>query len=69
MVADAGQAVTSLRVDGGAVVNDFLMQFQADILDVPVIRPKYVETTALGGGDAGGIGNGRVGQCRRACRY
>lgn len=58
MVADAGQAVTSLRVDGGAVVNDFLMQFQADILDVPVIRPKYVETTALGAGMLAGLATG-----------
>ncbi|MDE2832009.1 MAG: glycerol kinase GlpK [Gemmatimonadota bacterium] len=58
MVADAGQPVTSLRVDGGAVVNDFLMQFQADILDVPVIRPKYVETTALGAGMLAGLATG-----------
>ncbi len=58
MVADAGQSVVSLRVDGGAVVNDFLMQFQADILDVPVIRPKYVETTALGAGMLAGLATG-----------
>ncbi len=58
MVADAGQSVTSLRVDGGAVVNDFLMQFQADILNVPVIRPKYVETTALGAGMLAGLATG-----------
>ena len=58
MVADAGQSVASLRVDGGAVVNDFLMQFQADILDVPVIRPKYVETTALGAGMLAGLATG-----------
>ena len=58
MVADAGQSVTSLRVDGGAVVNDFLMQFQANILDVPVIRPKYVETTALGAGMLAGLATG-----------
>ncbi|MCY4351989.1 MAG: FGGY-family carbohydrate kinase, partial [Gemmatimonadetes bacterium] len=58
MAADAGQSVTSLRVDGGAVVNDFLMQFQADILDVPVIRPKYVETTALGAGMLAGLTTG-----------
>ena len=58
MAADAEQSVTSLRVDGGAVVNDFLMQFQADILDVPVIRPKYVETTALGAGMLAGLATG-----------
>ena len=58
MVADAGQSVASLRVDGGAVVNDFLMQFQADILDVPVIRPRYVETTALGAGMLAGLATG-----------
>ena len=58
MAADAGESVASLRVDGGAVVNDFLMQFQADILDVPVIRPKYVETTALGAGMLAGLATG-----------
>ncbi len=58
MIADAGQSVVSLRVDGGAVVNDFLMQFQADILDVPVIRPRYVETTALGAGMLAGLATG-----------
>ena len=58
MVADAGQSVASLRVDGGAVVNDFLMQFQADILDVSVIRPRYVETTALGAGMLAGLATG-----------
>ena len=58
MIADAGESVASLRVDGGAVVNDFLMQFQADILDVPVIRPKYVETTALGAGMLAGLATG-----------
>ena len=58
MVADAHQPVTSLRVDGGAVVNDFLMQFQADILNVPVIRPRVVETTALGAGMLAGLATG-----------
>lgn len=58
MSADAQQAVTSLRVDGGAVVNNFLMQFQADILNVQVIRPKYVETTALGAGMLAGLATG-----------
>jgi glycerol kinase len=58
MIADAQQPVTSLRVDGGAVVNDFLMQFQADILNAPVIRPKYIETTALGAGMLAGLATG-----------
>ena len=40
--------VKELRVDGGACVNDLLMQFQADLLGIPVVRPKVIETTALG---------------------
>lgn len=48
MRADCGQAVAELRVDGGAAANDALMQFQSDILQLPVIRPAVTETTALG---------------------
>ncbi len=48
MEADAGLRLAQLRVDGGASVNNLLMQFQADILGVPVVRPKIAETTALG---------------------
>jgi glycerol kinase len=48
MEADAGVALKAIRVDGGAAANDFLMQFQSDILGVDVIRPKVIETTALG---------------------
>jgi glycerol kinase len=48
MHADAGQAATALRVDGGMVVNDWLLQFLADIVDLPVERPSVTETTALG---------------------
>ncbi|WP_275427695.1 FGGY-family carbohydrate kinase, partial [Stenotrophomonas maltophilia] len=48
MEADSGIAVEALRCDGGMVVNDLLMQFQADILGRPVLRPKVSETTALG---------------------
>ena len=48
MNADSGVELESLKVDGGMVVNETLMQFQADILGVPVIRPKVAETTALG---------------------
>ena len=47
-VADGGRPVAELRVDGGACVNDLLMQFQADLLGIPVVRPQVVETTALG---------------------
>ncbi len=48
MQADSGINITELRVDGGAARNDFLMQFQADLLGVPVVRPRVTETTALG---------------------
>jgi glycerol kinase len=48
MEADAGVALKAIRVDGGAAANDFLMQFQSDILGVDVVRPKVIETTALG---------------------
>ncbi|RRD68329.1 glycerol kinase [Comamonadaceae bacterium OH2310_COT-174] len=55
----AGAApVTALRVDGGACVNDLLMQFQADLLGVPVLRPQVVETTALGAAWLAGLGAG-----------
>ena len=58
MVKDSGVAISELRVDGGMVVNDTLMQFQADILDVPVVRPQVIETTALGGAYAAGLAAG-----------
>src|SRR4029078_12369721 len=48
MGGDAGIELTELRVDGGATANDLLMQIQADLLGVPVVRPKNRETTALG---------------------
>ena len=44
-VAGGGSPVAELRVDGGAAVNDLLMQFQADLLGIPVVRPKVIETT------------------------
>ncbi|HSW23461.1 MAG TPA: FGGY-family carbohydrate kinase, partial [Burkholderiaceae bacterium] len=50
--------VTELRVDGGASVNDLLMQFQADLLGIPVVRPKVVETTALGAAYLAGLATG-----------
>jgi glycerol kinase len=58
MRADSGVTLSELRVDGGMVVNDLLMQFQADILDVPVVRPKVTETTALGAAYAAGLAVG-----------
>jgi glycerol kinase len=58
MNRDAGIAVRELRVDGGAAANDFLMQFQADLLGVPVDRPSMVETTAAGAGFLAGLGVG-----------
>jgi len=58
MTAETGQALSGLRVDGGAAANDFLMQFQADILGVPVDRPKIVETTAMGAAFLAGLGVG-----------
>ena len=58
MNRDASQAVTELRVDGGACVNDLLMQFQADLLGIPVLRPAVVETTALGAAYLAGLSSG-----------
>jgi glycerol kinase len=58
MQRDAGIALNELRVDGGMVVNELLMQFQADILDAPVVRPQMVETTALGAAYAAGLACG-----------
>ena len=58
MEKDSGITLKALKVDGGAAVNNFLMQFQADILNVPVHRPKTLETTALGAAYAAGIAVG-----------
>ncbi|MGJ9422364.1 glycerol kinase GlpK [Aeromicrobium sp. CF3.5] len=58
MNADSGVPLTELRVDGGMVVNETLMQFQADILGVDVVRPKVAETTALGAAYAAGLAVG-----------
>ncbi len=55
MEKDSGIHLTSLKVDGGMVVNELLMQFQADILDIPVIRPKNRETSVLGAAYAAGL--------------
>jgi glycerol kinase len=58
MEADSGIILKELRVDGGATANDALMQFQSDILGVPVIRPTVTETTALGAAYLAGLGTG-----------
>jgi len=55
MQQDAGEALKELRVDGGAAADDLLMQFQADLLGVPVVRPKVLETTALGAAYLAGL--------------
>jgi glycerol kinase len=58
MERDSGIKMTELRVDGGMVANDTLMQFQADMLAVPVVRPQVAETTALGAAYAAGVATG-----------
>lgn len=58
MEADAGLPIKELRVDGGATINNLLMQFQCDLLQVPVIRPEVYETTALGAAYLAGLGVG-----------
>ncbi len=58
MEKDSGVKLTALKVDGGMVYNDTLMQFQSDILNVPVVRPKVAETTALGAAYAAGLAVG-----------
>ena len=58
MQADAAIPVTELRVDGGAAANDLLMQFQADLLGVPVVRPRQLESTAQGAAYLAGLAVG-----------
>jgi len=58
MVADSGVALSMLKVDGGMTANHLLMQFQADVLDVPVVRPVVAETTCLGAAYAAGLAVG-----------
>lgn len=58
MTKDSGVNIKELRTDGGMVVNELLMQFQSDILNVPVVRPKVIETTALGSAYAAGLATG-----------
>ena len=74
MEADAGTPLSELRVDGGATANDLLMQFQADLLGVPVVRPRVRETTALGAAYLAGLAvgywrdRGEIGQLWQAER-
>jgi glycerol kinase len=56
--SETGEPLQALRVDGGAAVNDLLMQFQADVLGVPVVRPRVTETTALGAAYLAGLAVG-----------
>jgi glycerol kinase len=56
--SETGAPLQALRVDGGAAVNDLLMQFQADVLGVPVVRPQVTETTALGAAYLAGLATG-----------
>ena len=58
MRAEAGKPFPAFKVDGGASQNDLLMQFQADLLDVPVVRPRMTETTALGAAFLAGLAVG-----------
>ncbi len=58
MNKDSGVELTKLKVDGGMVANEVLMQFQSDILNVPVVRPRITETTALGAAYAAGLAVG-----------
>ena len=58
MAPTRASTLSALKVDGGMVANDLLMQFQADILGVPVIRPEVAETTALGAAYAAGLATG-----------
>ncbi len=68
MEADAGIRVSELRVDGGAAANDFLMQFQSDILQRTVVRPKILETTALGAAYLAGLAVGCWENTDEICR-
>ena len=68
MAADCGSTPPHMQVDGGASANGFLMQFQSDILGVPVIRPVVLETTALGAALLAGLGVGLYATKEEAAR-
>jgi glycerol kinase len=69
MQEDTGNAIPELRVDGGATKNGFLMQFQADILDIPVLLPENTESTALGAAYLAGITGGVFGSISEIARH
>ncbi len=69
MQKDSGQRLKSLKVDGGMVANDLLMQLQSDILGVPVVRPKVSETTALGAAYAAGLAVGFWKNLTEVCKH
>lgn len=69
MEADSGLQLSELRVDGGATINNMLMQFQSDILGTPVLRPQVTETTALGAAYLAGIGVGVLSKDQIAQRW
>ena len=68
MEKDSGIRLNTLKVDGGMVANNLLMQFQADLLGVPVVRPKVAETTSLGAAYAAGLALGLLAGLQRAAR-
>ena len=68
MIADCGSRPESLQVDGGASANSFLMQFQADVTGIPVVRPRVLETTALGAALLAGLGAGIYGSAEEATK-
>ena len=68
MIADCGSRPESLQVDGGASANSFLMQFQADITAIPVVRPRVLETTALGAALLAGYGAGLYGSLEETAK-
>ncbi|MCT7264594.1 FGGY-family carbohydrate kinase, partial [Salmonella enterica] len=65
MEADADIALKELRADGGAIANDFMAQFQSDMLGVPVLRPRVQETTALGAAYLAGLAVGFWESCEQ----
>jgi glycerol kinase len=58
MIQDFGKSIETLKVDGGAIDNEFLMQFQADMLGIPIIKPHIKEITSLGAAYAAGLATG-----------
>ena len=68
MQQDSGIKLAALKVDGGAVANDFLMQFQADMMHTPVVRPTRIETTAMGAAFLAGPGRRLLEELGRAGR-